>query len=177
MAKNPFTPTFGRVPIHFAGRANILAMQRALEIGPDDPNLTSILVGPRDVGKTALLASIAREALSRDWVTARVSAGEGMLEDIVERTWESTEHLVEKGTGARSKSLSVGQGIAVGLERAEGVRGNWRTRMNDILDRLADLGVGLLVTVDEARSDVDEMQQPGGYCCQDGGAKQLRIEV
>lgn len=82
-----------------------------------------------------------------------------MLEDIVERTWESAEHLIEKGVGARLKSLSVGQGIAVEFERAEGVRGNWRTRMNDVLDRLAELEVGLLITVDEARPDVDEMRQ------------------
>lgn len=160
MAKNPFTPTFGRVPAHFAGRAGILsAMERALDNGPDDPNLTSILVGPRGTGKTALLASVAREASARGWVTARVSAGEGMLEDVIERAWESASHLVAKESGTRLKSLSVGQGVAVEFERADAPRGNWRTQMNGLLDRLAELEVGLLITVDEVRPDVEEMRR------------------
>ena len=42
---NPFTPTFGRIPPYFAGRKTLLGnMRRALQRGPEDPNLTSILI-------------------------------------------------------------------------------------------------------------------------------------
>ena len=86
-ARNPFTPSFGRVPAHYAGRSQFMStMKKALANGPSDPNLSMILVGSRGTGKTALLASVAREASAAGWVTAQVSAGDGMLQDIVERT-------------------------------------------------------------------------------------------
>ena len=159
-AKNPFTPTFGRIPAHYAGRAALMdAMRRALDNGSADPNLTTILVGPRGTGKTALLASISHEASSRGWVVARVSAGEGMLEDIIERTQESASHLIDSSSNARVKSLTVGASFGVELERGDAPMGNWRTRMNRLLDQLAERDTGLLITVDEVRADVAEMRQ------------------
>lgn len=81
--RNPFTPTFGKVPPYMAGRQDILdAMSKAFEDGSGNPNLSSILIGPRGSGKTALLACIAAEALEHGWISARVSALPGMLEDI-----------------------------------------------------------------------------------------------
>ena len=69
-----------------AGRQNLLdAMGRVFDEGPGNPNLSSIIVGPRGSGKTALLACIADEAAMRGWVAARVSALPNMLEDILER--------------------------------------------------------------------------------------------
>ena len=159
-AKNPFTPTFGRIPAHYAGRASLMrAMRNALDNGSADPNLTTILVGPRGTGKTALLASIAREASSRGWVTARVSAGEGMLEDIIERTQEGAAHLLAGDSKTRVKSLTVGQSFGVEFERGDVPLGNWRTRMNKLLDQLAEYETGLLITVDEVRADEAEMRQ------------------
>lgn len=45
--KNPFTPNFGQVPLYMAGRKFLLGeIGRALENGPGDPALSSILAGP-----------------------------------------------------------------------------------------------------------------------------------
>ena len=61
---NPFTPTFGIVPPYLAGReVFLLEMQRALQDGPGNPNLSTLLIGPRGSGKTALLSCVAEEAL------------------------------------------------------------------------------------------------------------------
>lgn len=157
---NPFTPTFGRIPPHFAGRKTLLSdMRRALQRGPEDPNLTSILIGARGTGKTALLSAIAREAQANGWITARVSAAPGMLQDILERAAESGSELIDASPSLRLKGLSVGQILGIEFDRAAHPEGNWRTRMNALLKQLEPYGTGLLITVDEVRADVDEMKQ------------------
>ena len=41
--KNPFTPSFGQVSLHMAGRGQIIAkIERAFDRGLGDPNLCSI---------------------------------------------------------------------------------------------------------------------------------------
>lgn len=134
-------------------------MERAFQRGPEDPNLTSVLIGARGTGKTALLSSIARQAQASGWVTARVSAGEGMLQDILERTAESADELVDTSPMVHVKSLTLGQGLGIEFDREKAAQGNWRTRMNRLLKQLEPYDTGLLITVDEVRADVDEMKQ------------------
>lgn len=56
---NPFTPTFGVIPAHMAGREHIISeLIRALEAGPGDPGLTTILTA---------LAARERPHSSRIW--------------------------------------------------------------------------------------------------------------
>lgn len=92
--KNPFTPTFGMVPPFMAGRDRLLEeMGRAFEDGPGNPNLSSILVGARGTGKTALLSRIADEARSRGWLAINTVAADGMLEDIIQQAGKAAAHL------------------------------------------------------------------------------------
>ena len=158
--RNPFTPTFGKVPPRMAGRQDVLdAMSQAFEDGPGNPNLSSLIVGPRGSGKTALLACIAAEALEHGWVSARVSALPGMLEDILERAREAAAGLLEPSPGTRVKSVGIPQVLEVEFARSDASAGNWRTRMNRLLDALYEHDVGLLITVDEVRTDLDEIVQ------------------
>jgi len=158
--RNPFTPTFGKVPPHMAGRKEILdSMAQAFEAGPGNPNLSSLLIGPRGCGKTALLACIANEARAHGWVCAQVSALPGMLEDILERAYAEASEFIERGPSTRIKSIGVAQVVEVELERREPSSGNWRTRATALLDALARYDIGLLITVDEVRADLDEMVQ------------------
>lgn len=156
--RNPFTPSFGQVPPYLAGRSRIIDdMERAFDRGPGDPNLSTILVGARGTGKTALLSYLAEIALSRGWVAASVTAEEGMLEDILERAAEAGSQFISSGGNARVTGVSIGQIFEMTWEYEDEGRGNWRMRMNRLLDELDRYGVGLLITVDEVRADVDEM--------------------
>ena len=57
IGENPFTPTFGEVPAHMAGRSVVLNdLKRALSSSKRHPNLTTIITGARGTGKTALLS-------------------------------------------------------------------------------------------------------------------------
>lgn len=59
MADNPFTPDFGRRPMHLVGQDDLLTdMGRALQVGPGAEGYTRVLLGHRGSGKTTLLATI-----------------------------------------------------------------------------------------------------------------------
>lgn len=159
MAKNPFTPTFGSVPPFMAGREQILRdIESAFDNGPGDPNLSTIFTGARGTGKTALLTYLSQAALAHGWVSANVSAMPGMLEDIIERANEAALEFVAQQNGARLKGITVG---ALGLdwEYRDPEKGNWRSRMNALLNQLDRYDIGLLITIDEVNVNSDEMLQ------------------
>ncbi len=153
---NPFTPEFGKVPAYFAGREQVLSdVLSAFE--EQATNLCALFVGPRGCGKTALLTYLGNEASRLGWVIANVSATPGMLEDIVQRTEESASHLIETLPEKCLTGVNIaGLGGATWNPRGES-EANWRTRMNGLLDRLGEAGVGLLITVDEVDVSLDEM--------------------
>lgn len=105
---NPFTPTFGVIPAHMAGREHIISeLIRALEAGPGDPGLTTILTGARGTGKTALLSYLADEASSRGWVAVNVSALPGMLDEILQQTLRNSSHLIERKGAFKLSGIKV----------------------------------------------------------------------
>ncbi|MBE5999314.1 MAG: ATP-binding protein [Sarcina sp.] len=156
--KNPFTPTFGMVPPVLAGRKIILAdMSRAFENWPGDPNLSSILIGPRGSGKTALLSCIGERARESGWLVVDTVAVEGMLEDILQQALKTASELA--GTPQKKHLTGVKIGQIRGLEWTTDTSSdvNWRMRMETLLEKLKEQDVGLLMTVDEVRADVPEM--------------------
>lgn len=159
-ARNPFTPTFGTVPAHMAGRDRILRdMRQAFEEGPGNPKLSTILIGARGTGKTALLSRMCDEAAQAGWITASTTALPGMLEDLYEQTLRAGRHLFDPAPAHELTSVSVGP-VSAGWRRVpESTQGNWRTRMTDLLDQLHETGTGLLLTVDEVRAGLDELVQ------------------
>ena len=160
MARNPFTPSFGKVPPYMAGRADIVAdILQAFDNGAGDPNLSTIFIGSRGTGKTALLFHLSAEAAGRGWIYVNVSSVPGMLEDILERANEAARHLVDDPSGARLTGVNLSQLVGLEWSYEPQSMGNWRTRMNRLLDKLAAQDVGLLITVDEVNPDLDEMVQ------------------
>ena len=156
--KNPFTPTFGMVPPFMAGRDRLLEeMGRAFEDGPGNPNLSSILVGARGTGKTALLSRIADEARSRGWLAINTVAADGMLEDIIQQAGKAAAHLVDHAPTRRLSAVGIGQLLNLEWVFERPDEGNWRTRMEALLEKVESRGSGLLITVDEVRVEIDEM--------------------
>lgn len=158
--QNPFTPTFGIVPLHLAGRTDILNnMADAFDSEIGNPYLSSIFIGPRGSGKTALLSCLAQEASQHAWISVTVVAAPGMLEDILQRTLEAAAEFVESKPRKQLTGIEVAQllGIEWTVDATE--QGNWRTRMGALLSQLNQKSIGLLICVDEVNADVDEMVQ------------------
>ena len=158
--RNPFTPNFGQVPIHMAGReALIEEVSYGFENAPGDPNLSTILIGARGTGKTALLSYLASRAESMGWIAVNVSCIEGMLEDVEQQALRKAAHLIDTDAQARLKGLGIAQIASLEWENAPREQLNWRSRMTNILERLNGQDVGLLITVDEVDPELDEMIQ------------------
>ncbi len=156
--ENPFTPVVGKAPLYIAGREPIIQdVETALAGRGNDPAIISLLVGARGMGKTALLSYFAQIAESSGWVTARVTCIPGMLDDIYIRAQRASRHLVDSQSSRKIKGLSVGNLASIELEDSVPVQSNWRSMMDDVLDALASVNTGLLVTVDEVTPDVQEM--------------------
>lgn len=157
---NPFTPEFGSVPLVMAGRQSIRReLFDAFSQGRGNPNLSSILIGPRGSGKTALLTYLAKEASSEGWVAVHAVAMPGMLEDIFEQTRLACANALEKKeayTPPQLTSLGLGP-VSVGRAASPAPSENWRTRMSGLMEALEGAGLGLLITVDEVVASLDEM--------------------
>ena len=155
---NPFTPVFGKVPPFMAGCESIIdAVVSAFESSGNSPDLCSIFVGARGTGKTALLTYLSNEAERLGWVTANVTAEDGMLEDVLQRCRESAAHLLPAPSKRRLTGIDLAPLGGASWEYLDGEPSNWRTRMNALLDALAERDTGLLITVDEVNPNLDEM--------------------
>jgi len=157
VSKNPFTPVFGKEPRYYAGRELIIEdIIEGLESGTGDPNRSTIFIGPRGSGKTALLSKVSREASGIGWIVANVTASQGMLENILEQTKRSGKELLPAKAKTRLSGITV-FGYGFTTESVPQERTSWRGRMTDTLEILKDNNVGLLISVDEVNSDLQEM--------------------
>ena len=158
MQRNPFTPTFGVVPPIMAGRQQLLAdMHDAFETGIGNPNLSTLVIGARGTGKTALLSCVADEARQCGWLAVEVASSRGMLEDIVQRAAEAAAQFAGKGRSRHVTGIDIAQVLGVQWQLDAPVEPNWRTRMNAVFGALEAHATGLLITVDEANPSNDEL--------------------
>lgn len=157
---NPFTPNFGQAPRYLAGRSLLLdEISDVFDGNLNSPSRTSLIVGARGSGKTALLTALAGTASSKGWIVVDVACLPGMLDDVVTQAEHKAAHLVAEDGLPRITSVSLGQVVSLDLGEPQASVPSWRLRMEALLDVLADRGTGLLVTIDEITPSLQEMVQ------------------
>jgi len=156
---NPFTPSFGSIPLQLAGRDRIIRdILDGLDNGPGDPYRATILVGARGSGKTALLAKIAEEASSNGWISANVNADSEILNEILVQIRDNATEFLSPEYLSHITPLSIaGVGVSRNV-RQSSRKTTWRSEMTSIIKELNEKGVGLLITVDEIDVKTDELQ-------------------
>ena len=156
--ENPFTPSFGEIPAHVAGRRQIIAdVSGALNKKSRSPELTSLFSGARGTGKTTLLSVLANKAESLGWIGVNVTALPGMLDDIEISLTERASHLTSASSGRHITGLQVSGVGGVSISDAVPARTNWRNRVARMLDALSETETGLLLTVDEIDPELPEL--------------------
>lgn len=156
--ENPFTPSFGEIPVHLAGRRQIIDnVVRALESERRRPELTTLISGARGTGKTTLLSLLAHKASECGWVAAETTARPGMLEDIEINVRRRGAHLIKERPASSLAGIEVAAVGDIALNNRPDAPSNWRSRIEDLLDELEAAGSGLLITVDEIDPALPEM--------------------
>jgi len=157
--KNPFTPTFGSIPLHLAGRDSIIRdVLDGLDNGPGDPYRSTIFVGARGSGKTVLLAKIAEDASANGWISANVNADSDMLDELLIQIRDNAKEFLTPETLTHITSISVaGVGISRNVKQSNR-KTTWRSDMTSVIKELNEKNVGLLITVDELDARIDELR-------------------
>lgn len=153
---NPFTAKFGKVPVYFAGREDVIS-EITLMFEEDEEAACCLLVGAKGAGKTALLTYFSCVAERFGWVSANVSAIPGMLQDILLQAQASVSHLIEPTSKHTLRSIGVTGVGTVEWDTTPKQITNWRSEMASLLDDINERGTGLLITVDEVNVALDEM--------------------
>lgn len=148
---NPFRPTFGASPHHWAGRQKVLDdFSAGIAGGPGDPHRSLVIGGARGIGKTVLLTELEDIALAEGWVVLRATG----REDTVDTLINSTIPAKLNELAPPNKRMLTGIGIA-GVGRIE-------TDPTDRTDPTPTLGLrlrqllslldtGVMITVDEVQ--------------------------
>ena len=110
-----FHPTFGSRPSRIVGRNNeIEALLNGLHSARGSRERCTLLLGQRGMGKTALLLELEDLAKNNDYVVARVSNNEDMLDEIIELIQLHGSQFVQqrkkpvKGFSAGALGFSLG---------------------------------------------------------------------
>ena len=155
---NPFTPTFGSMPYMLAGRTELIDdVMEGLANRPGDPNRSTIFIGPRGSGKTVLLRTIADESKAMGWVSAEVTAHEGMLDEILSELRKNASHLLDPQVESVVTAVQAGP-VGITREVREAAH-PFRFDFEDIVEELNGKDVGVLIVVDEIDPHCRELER------------------
>ena len=163
MDKKPvFRPSFGNRPDQLIGRDEVLdKITEGLQSYRGSAERATLLVGQRGMGKTALLLEIGDRADSMDYITARVTCNESMLENLIEMLQRAGEKFIKeiktpiKGFSAGALGFSIGLTFTEEAQRSFG----FRVKLEMICERLAEAGKRVLIMVDEVSPSVTQMRE------------------
>lgn len=154
---NPFRPDFGTAPPLLAGRDELMREAIvALSAGPTHRNFSTLLLGPRGVGKTAVLNAISDDATAAGWRVLAVDAllspsdDETVTAQIAERCLEHMDDI-DPPKSIRTTGLHlplIGGGVEWKHNRPRPP--TFRRLLDDLIAATqAQGGAGVLITVDE----------------------------
>ena len=156
--KNPFTPSFGEIPAHVAGRTQIIAdISKALSKKSRSPELTSLFSGARGTGKTTLLSILANKAEGLGWISVNVTALPGMLDDIEVSLTQAVSHLSSESGNKHITGVQLAGVGGISISEPTPAKTNWRSRVAKIMDDLSATETGLFLTVDEIDPQLPEL--------------------
>lgn len=153
--KPVFLPTFGNRPSQIVGRDNILEeFEHSLQEPIGSRERCRFYSGQRGMGKTALLLEFADRASAFGYIPVKVTAYEGMNEDIIE-TIQREGASCFTASRQKIKGATAGAfGFSFGLTFSEEAKAQFgfRSKLTLLCDELAKHNKGILILVDEART-------------------------
>ena len=156
-APNPFTPDFGQLPPLLAGRDEAIGrMARVLAAGPARKEFTTLMLGPRGVGKTTMASAIADEAAAAGWRVIRIDAPlvpppeEGAVAAITERIYEHLDGIDPPPKRRLTGAVLPVIGSGATWENASTHPPTFRKQLDMLVTATVENGgAGVLLVIDE----------------------------
>jgi len=147
--KNPFNPSFGKVPLVFIDREEYIDEITDGLSDLDSPWQTTMISGVRGVGKTAFLADICRRfERKKQWIVAELPSNGNLMETLVQSVHENASSDVRKALDSiEGVSVSL-LGISAGYS-SKPANINYQLLLEKILKKLKAENKYLLIAVDE----------------------------
>lgn len=144
--RNPFNPTFGRIPKVYLSRKKI-AGRLAEELDDfDSQYLATLVYGARGTGKTTLLSAVSRELAGRkDWIVVDLPSAKWIVPKVAREVYEQSP------TGLKVL-LKIIAGVKTGLSgyrQPQQSSADAATQMEAIAKLLKARKIKLLITIDE----------------------------
>ena len=156
-----FRPSFGNRPDQLVGRDETLqVILDGLKSYPGSAERATLLIGQRGMGKTAMLLEIAERAQELDYVVARTTCGDAMLENLIEVLQRAGSQFVKEGKKPIKGFTAGALGFSVGLTFTDDVQRSFgfRVKLEMICERLAQADKRVLLLVDEVDPSIEQMR-------------------
>lgn len=161
--KNPFNPSFGRVPRLFLDRSKIVKQLEEDIQDPDSPFLTTLVYGMRGSGKTTLLTDISHNMMKHDdWLVVDLTMGKRFIPTLIESVYAQADNSLR--TGIDGIKLST-NGLEIDYNHRETLSTNlpYQVLLEKMAEMLKKRGLSLLITIDEISSTPELREFAGIY--------------
>jgi len=151
--KNPFNPSFGVRPEQFLGRDDIIDSFTDAITNKNSPWRSTLLIGVRGSGKTAILSQIHSKVMDKDTYIVSVSPESGFLDNVLGQLHKQISKSKQKSL-PRLKSISFSYGVSLSLEKsndAPGFTKTFRYQLTEMLDIVKKSGKDVVFLVDECQ--------------------------
>ena len=158
--QNPFNPSFGRKPERFIGRsAMVYNVLDSIE-NPNSPWRTTLFIGVRGSGKTALLSGIQKSVDSKKVICVSVSPDVDFLDNVVGTLFQN----IPKGAKdvlPQITKISTGLGLHFDFKKEKELPAfatTFKYQIVELLKIVKKKGYSVLFLLDEAQKHTEEMR-------------------
>jgi hypothetical protein len=156
---NPFNPAFGKKPEHFIGREQVIAEFTAALDNPNSPWRTTLIIGIRGSGKTALLTDIQSFDDGKKKIAINVTATDDLRNNILAELYRKLPKSIKTSLPAIGDVSAFGLGVRFKekKERPDFTAG-FRYQLTTMLDSLRKQGVQTIFLIDEVQKHSEAMR-------------------
>ena len=155
---NPYNPSFGQKPERFIGRESIIfEILNALD-NYNSPWRTTLLIGVRGSGKTALLTDLSETIKESDVLVVSVTPDGQLLDNILSSLYQQMPKSL-RGTLTKLSGVSVGN-ISFVFDHQQSepeFTKNFRYQITKMLERLKKKKYKVLLLLDESQKHSSDM--------------------
>ena len=165
---NLFTPDFGQRPHVMVGRDAMLeSLREGLGAGPSDPRFTSLLLGPRGSGKTAILHDLGHATREAGWIVLPLDAATAGVQDRISEliAWAKETHETIEDDDPKVERTSMKVRLwpfEWQREAVSEIRPRWSVmrQLGELAERAGQHGTAVLLLLDELHSgELDELRR------------------